>query len=266
MARQADKPFESFQLPDDDGVCVGHSPRLHWCKGHGRRARTGIVVLPIQGGNYEVSSLFAAHFARKGFAVLRFERRAEWLVAKRPPEALGELLEAYVEDVRKGVSAWLERVPEVEETGLFGVSMGAMVATLVAAAEPSFSRVVLVMGGGPLGDILATAHDREINAFRRELAGRLGLSNQDLRTLLRTAIGPLDPLAAASSLEGEKGRILCIQSRFDRVVRYRTQVRLWEALGRPARRVLPCGHYWAVLFVPWIKRAAVRWFDHLLRS
>jgi len=258
MAR---RNVETLHLPDPPGLdAPGDGIVAHWHKPAEEPSapRQGIVVLPIQGGDYEISILFAEHFAKKGHHALRFERRAEWLDAGRPPEALAVLLRTFVGDVSRGIDRWLEVAPVGPDLGLFGVSMGAMSGTLVAASEPRLTRRMLLLGGGPLADVLITARDKEINAFRADLAARLGVAEAELAPMFQEALAELDPLKHAPAVAPED--TLVVSARFDRVVRYGYQTRLWEALGRPLRSVLPCGHYSAAIFVPWIKHLATRWF------
>ena len=150
--------------------------------------------------------------------------------------------------------------------GLFGVSMGAIIGTVVAAKVPGFEALVLVMGGGPLAEILVTARDEEINEFRRDLAARLEVPEAALEELYHRVLQDWEPLSFASQVQVERQRILVVASLLDRVVRYPLQRRLWESLGRPPRMRLPCGHYWAVLFLPLIKRLSVRWFMRWLAA
>ncbi len=254
--------IETFRLEDAPGVIApGDGVTVHWHRParEGPRSRRGIVVLPIQGGDYEVSTLFARYFASRGYSCLRFERRAEWLDSQRDPSLLGPLIEQYVADVRRGIGRWREDAGVEPELGLFGVSMGAMVGTVVAAQEPAIGPAVLPLGGGPLAAVLATADDTEVNRFRAELATRLDRREGELLPHFRDALDGWDPLLHAGDLD--PNRVLLISARFDRVVRYRLQTRLWDAMGRPRRVTLPCGHYSSILFVPWIKWASVRWFD-----
>jgi pimeloyl-ACP methyl ester carboxylesterase len=256
---------ETFRVSTtNDPAVPGDGTTAHLYRGRAQFASRGIVVLPIQGGDYEVSTLFAEYFARQGFSVLRFERRAEWLDAQRPPESLARLVEAFAADVQAGVARWRELAPEVTCMGLFGVSMGAIVGTVVAASVPGFSALVLVMGGGPLAEVLATARDQEIDAFRRALAARLGVAEESLQETFRNVLQDTEPLDFAPRVQVEGARILVISSLLDRVVRYPAQRNLWRALGGPSRMRLPCGHYWAVLFLPLIKRVSRRWFARWL--
>jgi hypothetical protein len=258
---------EVIRLEDAPGAeGEGGGITAHWYRPtiSGVRSRVGIVVLPIQGGDYEVSKHFAEAFAAMGYHALRFERRAEWLVAERPLEEMTSLLERYRQDVRAGMTEWLARPDGPERLGLFGVSMGAGVGAAVAGVDSRIEASVLCIGGSGLARVLMETADTEIRLYRDALAARLG---QDLPTLARTlhdVLAPLDPEHDARGMNA--ATTLFITARFDRVVRWREGLALWRAIGRPRRVILPCGHYSAVVFVPWIRWLARRWFDrHLLR-
>ena len=257
---------ERIHLEDEPG-CLFPADGItaHWYHPDtsGPRARSGIVVLPIQGGDYEVSTLFAESFAKKGYQVLRFERRAEWLEADRDVAALGPLAAQYRQDILRGIDHWLSAGPSApERLGLFGVSMGAMTGVGIAAHDPRVEASVLCIGGADLADILMTANDEEVNLYRNDLAARLGVSEPELRPMLAAALDPYDSARAAPKVAAD--RTLFIAARFDAVVRWKNSVRLWESLGRPKRVVLPTGHYSAVVFVPYIRLIARRWFDRFL--
>ena len=235
----------------------------HYAKAHRTRNTSGIVSLPIQGGDYEVSTHFANHFARKGFHVLRFERRAEWLDASRSIEDLGRLAIQYRRDVIRGVDQWLTQPNNaVERLGLMGVSMGAMMGAAIAGTDPRIEASVLAIGGGDMADVIMHGRDTELDLFRGELAKRLGVSEAALLPRFKEALDPIDGTVYAPSVTPE--RTLFFGARFDRVVPWRNNRLLWDALSRPKRWVLPCGHYSAVAFVPLIRWLATRHFDRWL--
>lgn len=259
----ASERVERVWLPDPPGVVVpGTGVACHWHRPGrpGPRAARGIVLLPILAGDYEVSTTFARAFAAAGYNCLRFGRRAEWLDADRDPEVLGDLLDRFAEDVRRGIAWWTAAVGgPAAPLGLFGVSMGAITGTVVAAREPAIGPLVLCLGGGPLAEVLATAREEMFDVFRAGLAARLGCPEGDLLPRFVESLAGRDPLDAAAGLD--RSNVLFVGTRFDRVVAPRFQARLWDALGRPRRVRLPTGHYSAALFVPLIRRLALRWFD-----
>jgi hypothetical protein len=101
--------------------------------------------LPIQGGEYEVSTLFAESFAKKGYQVLRFERRAEWLEADREVAALGPLAAQYRRDILRGIERWLGAGPSSpERLGLFFLCVFAPLRLCVEFLLPQMRRTSVV--------------------------------------------------------------------------------------------------------------------------
>lgn len=252
-----------------DSLFPGNGVRAHLCRPAvpSARTRAAIVVLPVTGGDYGETRLFSDHLAANGFTTLRFERRADWLFSlgdgmgeAREPEAMGRLAAQYVRDVRAGL-AWLRARPDVDpaRVGLMGISLGAMIASHVAAADPDLKGVVLLIGGAGLADIVVSANDREVAQYRAALVARHGWTEVELASSLHAALDPVDDLADLPRL-GRK-RSLLVTARFDAVVRRVYGDRLWEGAGRPERSLIPCGHYSSVLFVPWLRRRVRRWFE-----
>lgn len=222
------------------------------------RGGAGVVVLPIQGGDYDVSTYFADGLAAAGLRCLRFERRAEWLEPERPVEAMPELVRAYLADIRAGTDRWIDAGGvDPARLGLLGVSMGAKMGTLAMGTDKRFKAGVLALGGADMPGVLATGHDTELNAWRAAVCDRLGMDPPALRRHLDAIFDGVDAADLAPELPTD--RIWMVQARFDRVVRYPFQRRLWEAMGRPRRTVLPCGHYSAAVFAGWIRRRAADW-------
>lgn len=58
----------------------------------------------------------------------------------------------------------------------------------------------------------------------------------------------VDPLAWAAHVVPRP--VLMLTARWDRVVPAVSSSALWEALGRPTRRVFPSGHYSFAAFLP----------------
>lgn len=221
------------------------------------------MLLPIQGGDYEVSTLFAEYFAKKGYHTLRFERRAEWLDPSVPLEVLASLVPRFVADVRRTIDVWLDHADAPERIGLFGVSMGAITGTMVSAADPRIDATILCIGGGGLSDILVHGRDEELDAWRDAMSEQLG-GRAAFDEAARLHVDAIDVLGAAKDVDTET--TFFIGARFDKVVPWFASTNLWKALGEPRRSVLPTGHYSAVVAVPWIKSAALRWFDKHLEA
>lgn len=223
------------------------------------RATIGIVILPITGGNYDVSIMFAEDLVRAGFTVLRCERRAEWLFSEGDgngealePKDIARLGEQYLLDVARAIEWFAENGGvDPDRIGMLGISLGAIFSSRVAAVNPRIKAAVLLIGGAGLPGILASADDREIKQYRAALAARHGVSEAELAPLFEEALTSLDNEAYVSTLDPRT--TLMVSGMFDAVVRPRFARRLWEAAHRPRHRRLPCGHYSTVVFVPLIK-------------
>ncbi len=255
-------PSEALSFPDPEPIdAPGDGVVAHWYRPavtHAARNGRGIVILPIQGGDYDVSIYFAEYFAKKGYHTLRFERRAEWLDPEEELETLGKMLPAYVADVRRGIGEWLASAGLGDTVDLFGVSMGANVGSVVAGTDDRVRSTVLCIGGGPLSEILIRGRDEELDAWRDVLTGRMG-GVDAFDAAAAQSLGSIDVLEQASGMDA--ARCLFVGSRFDRVVPFDLNTNLWEAIGRPRRIVLPCGHYSTGLFIHYIRHRALRWLD-----
>ena len=250
---------QTIIIPDgEDCLFPTNGLKAHWLR-PAKPARSGVVVVPIQGGDYDVSIMLAKFLTKCGHHTLRFERRADWLDASKDPAELVPHVRQYLRDIPRGIDMWLDEGEVApDRIGLMGVSMGAIMGSGVLAADPRIKASVLVIGGAELGDILTNANDEEINLYRKDLAKRLGLTEQDLVPKYKELLAPLTELDPTGKVDSES--ILYMSARFDQVVRYPHATLLWERLGRPKRWTLPCGHYSTVVFLPLIKWLTRRWF------
>ncbi len=261
---------QRIALPDNVPTDIpGEGIVAHWYRPtivHAERNQRGVVCLPIQGGDYEVSTLLAEFLAKRGYHTLRFERRAEWLDHEVALPVLAQLVPHFVADIRRTVDHWLglPDAPTAPTLGLLGVSMGAMTGTLLAASDPRFAAVVLCIGGGELSDILVDGRDTELDAWRVHMVEKLG-GAEEFANEVRTHVRQIGVLDAGAQLDAK--RTLFVAARFDRVVPWSASKRLWNAIGQPKRITLPTGHYSAAIGLPLIKSAATRWFDkHLIQE
>lgn len=257
---------ETVHLQDDEECLFptdGVRAHLYRPESDGPRRKVGIVVLPVTEGDYEVSTMLATYLAKYGFTCLRMERRAQWLTPDRTPEELGLLARQTPRDVRAGTDWFVDNGGfEPDRLGVLGVSMGALQASIASGTDKRIRASVLIIGGAGLADLLLTADDDFINEFRTNLAQRLGVPEKDLGPVLRAVLKAGDNASAAVAMDRET--TLMFSAIFDRVVRPEYGRRLWEAIGRPRRVLLPCGHYSTELFVPLILWLTRRWFDRHL--
>ena len=217
-----------------------------------------VLVLPSAGGSYWIEESFARYFAERGYAAVLLRRekvpRGEKVIA-----AIDRLLRQSVIDGAR-VLDWIETQPDIDggRIGLFGISMGGIKAAVLAPLEPRFGAIVLGLAGGDLPVILTQTTEPGIAGEREAWLAATGLdlagAERELRRVLRH-----DPLTYAPYADPR--RYLLILARFDRAVPTAKGWQLWSALGEPETILLPTGHHTAVLAMPWLKPAIVKFFD-----
>lgn len=217
-----------------------------------------VVVSPILGGKNELAEALAAALAEAGLHAAVVLRAESYFDSAAPADRLERVLRTAVIDRRRAVE-WLAARPDVdpERIGACGVSSGAVATVLLAAAEPRVRAAALVMGGGDLAGVIVRSAEPRIRRYVREKAAA-GVPPAELERRLAAGLVS-DPLALAPAVDAR--RTLVVQTRFDDVVPPGHQDRLWAALGRPERYLLPAGHYSAIVYLPWLRGLLVEFFE-----
>ncbi len=230
--------------------------------------KPALVLLPITSGD-DITENLARYFVEKGWVVLRFPSRNELgLFSDREKNLVHfqEILRDDVINIQHGLK-WLKERPGVDaqRIGIMGISLGAILASLLIEMEPSFQAAVLFLGGGNLPEIFRTSREEPIAQFRKRFLEQMGSKDgqqerhrafflAEAKRILR----PVDPLQYPSRLDPD--RILMINGYFDGVIQRRFSQELWEHLGEPALTYLPAGHYGSVLFLHYARYKA---YQHL---
>ncbi len=212
-----------------------------------------IVVHPLGGPTPPLEEL-CANFARRGVAAAMIflpfygprrpagADRSEVLAAASV-DTLVAFLRQSAADIRRARDA-LARLPSIarDRIGLFGVSLGALVASLAAGVDGNFRSCVSVVGGGDLASIIFNG-SREAAAFRAAFE-RDGLDEETARRLLRG----VDPLTYAHRIGA--GRTKLYNCDGDEVIPKRCAEAFAAEAGGAPIRWFPGGHKWIALFTP----------------
>lgn len=259
--------------------------------GHPTRPVPLAVFLHGWSGNMYFGRRFARDLAELGLATLLvyqpFQRRRTPPVLKRTHgfrPAADQALKVFrlsVIDVRTALDLALS-FSDVDPQRVFigGVSLGALVGSLVLAVDERFKAGFFLLGGGDL-PLIAGRGFITGTLRRRALADEL---KQQIKTSLETRQIPeplrqgqtlyeflrqlqerglkafadapetasFDPLSYAEQLRGKP--ILMINARFDRVIPTQATREFWEALGRPLLYRYPVGHFTLALFYRSLRR------------
>lgn len=238
-----------------DGLPAIDELRFEYYDVDGDDATPAIVVLPIANGNMLVSRYFARYFASRGWASLVIDH------ARDPVEDVLDdpesLIRRNIIDYRR-VLDWVERQPEIDSIGIFGLSFGGMAAVVLAALDDRVDAVVVAMAGGDLPYLLVNTSYRDVARQVRRSLRETGLTRDRLKERLDELIAS-DPLVFAPYVDAEQ--VLLVMTRTDMIVPFETQERLRAELGEPETLVLPTGHRTSVFYFPLLRSSAYDFFE-----
>jgi hypothetical protein len=228
-----------------------------------------ICMTPILGRLLILEDLFferrfARFFAKRGFAVALIHRP---IFEYRLGKGLSQI-QIYLEQSLKRNKEVLDSIiqfPDVDTTriGSFGVSFGSILNCLWASADCRLKTNVFVLGGGNIPEIFITSRDPLMRSYFKAALKDTKLETNELLYSLKESL-KLDPLTSCQVLE--PNRTLMVIAKYDRVVRKRFSLDLWNALRRPKTIFLPLGHYGSLLAIPFIRGRILRFFKNKLRA
>ena len=219
-----------------------------------------VVILPIlDDQKYLVERYFARYFAKHGFGVLIVERKKSELACG---EQINEMLEQAVDDIRLIIN-WAEQDPNFDKDriAMLGISLGGIYGTILAVVDQRIKAAALALVGGDLPSILEHSRDKGIVRRREKYLKEKEITLAEFECELRNSI-VFDPLAFARNIDPEK--ILLVLAKFDAVIPYKNGLMLRTAMKSPKTIVLWSGHYTAMLYLLYIRRAVLKFFRRKL--
>jgi dienelactone hydrolase len=219
----------------------------------GPAQRPAVICLHILEGSGTIARLVCSMLAEAGVPSMWFNlayfgsrRPQDWKkkIDKRPDAArvVVEGLFQSAADTRRALDLLASR-PEVDgsKIGLVGVSFGGIVSATTAGMDERFKRVVMVLAGGDLVNIIGVSWETDLIA---ELIDKLP-PEEKKKVIAR--IGEFDPLRHASKLarRAGDGRILMFNAAEDRVIPPECSRKLAAAMGMEKKVVWKegLGHY-----------------------
>ncbi len=233
----------------------------------GEPGRPAVIVLHILNGTYELERLLCTVLAENGVPALMFflpyygerggtqGRRA--LLGN--VDLFTQCLDQSLLDVRRSADVLAAR-PEVDpgRLGITGISLGALIGAAACGVEPRLQRAELILGGGQLKEILASA--RETRALRESMA-RL---TPEQRAQVDAALARVEPLNHVAALKrlAQQDRLMLINAAEDEVIPPACTVALAEAVGVKEKVIWlqGMGHYTAMAALPQIVQDTVAFF------
>jgi dienelactone hydrolase len=218
------------------------------------------VVLDIMAGNAVIARSMARGLADGNIAAIYVpmayynQRRPKddprFRISHLDPANAVDALRQTVMDIRRAKAILASR-PEIDpdHISITGVSLGGIMASLAAGVDGSFDRVVPILAGGDLADLVFKTP--ETRRLRAKLVAD-GMTAPQLAVIL----APVEPLHFASRIDPQ--RCLMINALNDEVIPKTDTDALNKAIGSPQQLWVPSGHYSAILFLPAIRETAVR--------
>jgi hypothetical protein len=223
--------------------------RIHSAK----KPRRAVVILPHWNAPMWAYQKFGQYLARLGVTAvelcLPYQGERNRSGAPTSDHFLSANLGRTIRSVRqavldaKDVLDWLEESGH-KTLGMIGVSLGSCIAGLVSAHDTRVTASALLLTAGDFAEVVWTG--RATQHIRSGLAGGISLPElQQVWSIISTG-------TYVRQLARSGHRTLIISASRDRVVAPSLTRRFVEELrgagGRPAWRILPCGHYSLALF------------------
>ncbi len=229
--------------------------------------RPAVICLHILDGSLELVRILSAVLASRGIPAMVFQlpyygerggpNGPHDILAR--PERFTAVLDQTMEEVRRGVDFLASR-PEVraDRIGVAGISLGGIIAASAAEREPRLYRAALILAGGDLPGILATAREAE------DLRRFLDALTEEQRATVLEAFRQADPLYRADALRerAQTGCVLMINAAEDEVIPKSSTEKLAQALGIEDRVVWleGMGHYTSLGALPQILDTTATFF------
>jgi len=218
--------------------------------------RPAVLVLPVMAApNVWIETRFVERFARDGFTVMwlemptQFHRRPDpsepsgQVFLARTPQRLAANFRQSVLDARRGLDVLCAR-PEVDpaRTAVFGISLGALVGSLVYSTDPRPRYAVLLLGGADMPSLVLNG------SLSGPYARKMGLRPEELAAAWKG----LDALDFRAANAGKP--ILLVNARSDSVIPAANARKLAEAFPAARQLWLPFGHYSSIVHLFWLPR------------
>jgi alpha-beta hydrolase superfamily lysophospholipase len=213
-----------------------------------------VLVLPVMAApNVWIETRFVERFARDGMVVMwlamptQFHRRPDpsepsgQVFLARTPKRLAANFRQSILDARRGLGVLAAR-PEADPARLavFGISLGALVGSLVYSTDPRPRYAVFLLGGADMPSLVLNG------SLTGPFARKMGLKPEELRAAW-TGLDALDFRAANAGKP-----VLLVNASWDTVIPHANALRLAEAFPAARQVWLPFGHYSSILHLFWL--------------
>ncbi len=199
-----------------------------------------VIVLPQRGGGYNGAQLVASYLASRGIDAYEIETPMR---GQRLPKGLRSMCELDMDlDMLKMVFRQaiveigeISEVIQQERKGIFGISLGAIYASILYGTKKNLESACLLMGGGGLARMVFESQDR--------LAKYLKMHLEEWEIGLEEAKKIFEDIEPCNYVDPKKaGNLLMISAKSDKDVPFEYSKELRRAWGACEEVVLNADH------------------------
>lgn len=210
-----------------------HELKFHYYRADKIGTRPLVLVLPPIIGSTPIDRIVAETLAKNEVDVIVPEfgpvlRNANSLeVANQTVTgyliALRLLIKEIVNEPSKEIDS--------NKVGVYGMSLGAVIASVMVGLSEDVTHAYIVNGGGNLGEISQYSEQTIVKNFRQRVMDNKSMQKEEwIEAVKKNFL--FEPLHFARYTEGKK--IFMVMCKSDLVIPYKNQIELWNALSQPA--------------------------------
>lgn len=211
-----------------------------------RGARPLMVIIPPVLGVTPLDSGLAHYFVTKGYNVFVLKYNEQINDYSRPIKDFNRAMVSVLTSARLLLDyGETRREIDHRRVATYGMSLGAIVASIYAGVEDRVDAAVLIAGGGHLPEIMEKSEVFIARDFRNIRKYHEGIAtDKDFKDTLENTI-LFDPLFFAHRKTRED--IYMVIGENDSTVHSRNQIMLWEAFDRPEYFAMRGNHFFTIL-------------------
>lgn len=122
-----------------------------------------------------------------------------------------------------------------EKIGVFGLSLGAVIAASFVGIIDEINYAYILAGGGNLAKISAMSSQSKVKDFKTNIIKSGAVSELDWEAVIKNTFS-FDPLDFAKRAQHKK--IFMVMCKEDEMIPYSLQLELWEAFARPKNEIV----------------------------
>ncbi len=248
----------SFPSPVKSPWPANDTVYAHLVARKGAAGSPAVLVLPVMAApNVWIESRFTERFARDGFTVMWLEMPTQFRRRPHPSQPSGQVFlgrttaslarnyRQSILDARRALDVLSAR-PEADpgRVAVFGISLGALVGSMVYSLDERPSFAVFLLGGADFPSLLLDS------AMTGPFARKMGLTVDDVRR----AWPGMDPGERAAANRDKP--VLLVNASWDAVIPKANALRLKDAFPGARQVWVPGGHYSAIIHLAWLPRWA----------